>query len=727
MLAALLLSGLVAAPLTSLALLTFPRRRFGGRGWFHAGRRFVYAVAATAVTAAVDVVLLRLFGVGTHLLIIAVGSLVAMCIVWLPLTRRWGGLAHVAWACGVYLFLAYLGYLMWWTFASHLGPVSTVGGLLLWVLEAFTSFLACAYLWELCDSLGTEDWRRRVTPTTTIPVAAPFVSLHVPAHNEPPEMVIETLQSLLRLDYPAYEIIAIDDNSEDEDSWRPIERWCAVNGVKFVHLSDWPGYKSGALNFALQRLTDPRAEVIGVVDSDYQVHPSFLRRCAPLFAVPEVGFVQAPQDYRDWLQDPFYRRLYYSYQYFFAVTQPSRNEHDGAIFAGTMGLIRRRALEQLGGWDEWCITEDAELSLRLLRAGWSGLHIDESFGCGVMPLTFEALKSQRYRWCFGGIQLLRMHWRSLFSRSSAGRLSAAQRWAYLCGAIQWYGDLMGVVFFVLMLGGAVNLATGGGQLFRKMTVFLVAAISILVTLGLVRALSLMRRGTGASVRDALGAFFIWQSTGLTVARASVQGLFARKAAFLRTPKVAERASIWRAFAANWAETALGILGVAAIVASLTRLDTASGPLLAVLLVVPTIGLLAAPANSLAAQRAALPPELRARRQSEWRRDGRAVVGGATMFAGAGAVVAAIVALFALLVAPSPHFTPPHLTEPARPHHSTGPVPSPSGSASPSSQPSGAPSSTPSPSASAPTGTPAPSNPPTSPPSGAPSQPNPSGS
>ena len=38
----------------------------------------------------------------------------------------------------------------------------------------------------------------------------------------------------------------------------------------------------------------------------------------------------------------------------------SRNEHDGAIFAGTMGLIRRVALEQLGGWDEWCITEDAE-------------------------------------------------------------------------------------------------------------------------------------------------------------------------------------------------------------------------------------------------------------------------------------------------------------------------------------------------------------------------------
>ena len=93
-------------------------------------------------------------------------------------------------------------------------------------------------------------------------------------------------------------------------------------------------------------MTDPRTELIGVIDSDYQLEPGLP---APLRAAvrrPEVGFIQAPQDYRDWEQAPFYRRLYYSYKYFFAVSQPSRNERDGAIFAGTMGLIRREALEQ---------------------------------------------------------------------------------------------------------------------------------------------------------------------------------------------------------------------------------------------------------------------------------------------------------------------------------------------------------------------------------------------
>jgi hypothetical protein len=497
--------------------------------------------------------------------------------------------------------------------------------------------------------------------------------------------------------------------------WRPVEAWCAANGVTFKHLADWPGYKSGALNYALGELTDPRAELIGVVDSDYQIGPGFLRRCAPLFADVRVGFIQAPQDYRDWQHARYYRRLYYSYKYFFAISQPSRNEHDGAIFAGTMGLIRRRALEQVGGWDEWCITEDAELSLRLLRAGWSGLHVDQSFGQGVMPLTFEALKSQRYRWCFGGIQVLRMHWRSLLpgGRDRTNRMSLAQRWAYLAGGVQWYGDVLGLVFFLFLLGGAGNLATGGEQLFRKLTAFLVATVPVLVALGLVRAIALLRRGTGATWRDAFGAFFIWQSTSLVVARASVQGLFARKAAFLRTPKTSEQAAWWEAFRANWAETTLAVLGTAGFVVSLLRWDTFSGPLLAGLLVFPTLGFAAAPFNSLAAQRAALPADLRERRRSEWLRD-RTVVRGAAVAGGTVAVLAAAVAVLALLLAPSPQIVqPPQLLKPNhnRPPASPAPSPSPgspapgsSGTVTPSTPGTGGPTTRPAPTtAPAPTG------------------------
>jgi glycosyltransferase involved in cell wall biosynthesis len=123
-------------------------------------------------------------------------------------------------------------------------------------------------------------------------------------------MVIQTLAALRRLNYPDYEIIAIDDNTDDPDLWRPVEQWCATYDVKFVHLENWPGYKSGALNYALDNLTDPRAELIAVVDSDYQIQPNFLADCAPLFADPGLGFLQPPQDYRGWRQSGYYRRLY---------------------------------------------------------------------------------------------------------------------------------------------------------------------------------------------------------------------------------------------------------------------------------------------------------------------------------------------------------------------------------------------------------------------------------
>ncbi len=600
------------------------------------------------------------------------------------------------WASSVFLFVVFLTYALEWTFDSHLGLASTAGGVLLWLLEVFAAVLCCAYLWEICDALGTEHWERRITPKTRLSVPdsdLPMVSLHVPAHNEPPEMVIETLRSLLRLDYPRYEIILIDDNTDDEALWRPVEAWCERHGVKFAHLDNWPGYKSGALNYALRRLTSPEADVIGVVDSDYQIEPGFLRRCAPPFADPWIGFVQSPQDYRDWTQARYYRRLYYSYKYFFAVSQPSRNEHDGAIFAGTMGLIRRVALDELGGWDEWCITEDAELSLRLLQAGWSGLHVDQSWGRGIMPLTFEALKGQRYRWCFGGIQLLRMHWRSMMPgrQGRENHLSAGQRWAYLAGAAQWYGDLLSLLFFIFLLAGAANLATGGGQLFRKLTLFLVSAVPVMVLLGLVRAITLLRRGTGASWPDAIGAFFIWQSTSLVVARASVLGLFAKKAAFLRTPKTSEQTRWWEALRANWAESTLALFGFIGIGAALTKTNQLSGPLLAGLLLFPTLGLAAAPVNSWAARRAALPAWLRDRRTTEYRRDRRAFAAGVAT-GGAVAVLGVAIAALALLFTGHPPAQTPNLVGPARGSSSApaSPSRSPSATTTPTTSPSASP-------------------------------------
>jgi cellulose synthase/poly-beta-1,6-N-acetylglucosamine synthase-like glycosyltransferase len=716
-LAAFFLAGLVTAPIATIALFTGRLTSGRTRGMVATSRRLVLSLVGTVVLAAVAAGVLELLGATRPHVVAGAAGLVAVSLFWLPATRHWNARAHLAWSATCYVFVAYLAYMLWWTFVSHLGVPGTVGALLLWLMEVFAAFLGVAYLWELCDALGREHWRRRVREGASGAVndgELPFVSLHVPAYNEPPDMVIATLESLLQLDYPAYEVVAIDDNTSEEDLWRPVEAWCERSGVKFVHLADWPGYKSGALNYALREMVDPRTELIGVIDADYQLDRGFLRACAPLFHDDRVGFIQSPQDYRDWEQAPFYRRLYYSYKYFFAVSQPSRNERDGAIFAGTMGLIRRSALEQAGGWDEWCITEDAELSLRLLRDGWAGLHVDRSYGQGVMPLTFEALKGQRFRWCFGGIQILRRHWRLMMPGvpRAGNRMSQGQRWAYLSGAVQWYGDLLAVMFFLFLLGGAANVALGGGLLFRKLSGFLLAAIPMLAVLGLVRAVALLRRGTGASWRDAVGAFMIWQSTSLVVARASVQGLFAREAEFLRTPKTAEDARWWDAVRGNLPESLLALLGLAGIVGSLAAGGT-GGVLTALLLVWPTVAFLSAPVNSLGAQRAALPGELAERRRTEYRRFGART---ATLtVAGAASAVGAVVLASILLAPAGERAVSPNPVTPARGHHpspvhrSPAPTssvttssssPSPTSSSSPSVSPSTTVSSTGTPSSSA---------------------------
>ena len=161
-------------------------------------------------------------------------------------------------------------------------------------------------------------------------------------------MVIETLRSLMRIDYPRLR------GHPDRRQHRrrgPLASGAAVvhgNRVKFAHLEDWPGYKSGALNYALRELTDPCAEVIGVVDSDYQIKPGFLRHCAPAVRRPVDRVRPDTAGLPGLAARAVLPAAVLLYKYFFAVSQPSRNEHDGAIFAGTMGLIRRVALDAAG-------------------------------------------------------------------------------------------------------------------------------------------------------------------------------------------------------------------------------------------------------------------------------------------------------------------------------------------------------------------------------------------
>lgn len=240
----------------------------------------------------------------------------------------------------------------------------------------------------------------------------PRVSIQVPCYSEPPEIVIATLISISKLDYENYEVLVIDNNTKDPALWEPVRACCEKLGekFKFYHVENLKGAKAGALNYVMQYMADD-AEVIAVIDSDYQCEPDFISSLIGHFKDPKMGFVQTPHDYRNWEDSLYQRMCYWEYKTFFATVMQSLNEKDTALTVGTMCLIRRKAIEEAGGWAEWCNTEDSELSIRIHALGYSSVFVNRTFGRGLIPDTFSGYKKQRFRWTFGPVQELKKHFR----------------------------------------------------------------------------------------------------------------------------------------------------------------------------------------------------------------------------------------------------------------------------------------------------------------------------
>ena len=304
--------------------------------------------------------------------------------------------------------------------------------------------------YELTELTWTRQLRRGFTRANAPkPTRFPKVSIHLPCYSEPPEMLKLTLDSLAALDYPDFEVVVVDNNTKNPELWKPVLEHCSKLGprFKFYHLGRWPGAKAGALNFALA-VTDPAAEVIGVINSDYIVDKDWLSALVPHFENPKVGWVQAPQDHREWEGDLFKEFINWEYAGFFDIGMVARNEDNAIIQHGTMTLLRRAAIETVGGWGEWCIVEDAELGLRLLADGYDAVYLSERFGRGLTPDNFTAYKKQRFRWAYGAVQILKAHWRALVPFRETG-LTAAQKYHFVTGWLPWFADAFYLLFTAL--------------------------------------------------------------------------------------------------------------------------------------------------------------------------------------------------------------------------------------------------------------------------------------
>ena len=405
------------------------------------------------------------------------------------------------------------------------------------------------HLFEFVELFWEGSLKRRFSPQ---PLGAgaeqPFVSIHLACCNEPPHMVIATLKSLRELHYTSFEVIVVDNNTTDESLWTPVRDFVATMPphFRFFHLPKWPGFKAGALNFALSQ-TNTRAQIIGVVDADYLVKPEWLHSLVAYFSRSTVGIVQAPQAHRVWGDTVFRQMMNWEYEGFFRIGMHHRNERNAIIQHGTMTLIRASALREHGKWSEWCLCEDAELGLRLMQQNLRTIYVDAVMGEGLTPDDFGAFKKQRHRWAQGGMQIFKTHWRALLGWGSTAakphtpietaqqRLSAGQRYHFVAGWLPWLGDALHLIF----VGGALLWTMGMlafPHYFSPPVLLLVMPLAMFCCVKLIIGPLLYWRRVPCSLGDIVGASIAGMGLSHAIARGVLAGLFMRAGIFHITAK-----------------------------------------------------------------------------------------------------------------------------------------------------------------------------------------------
>ncbi|TNE47891.1 MAG: glycosyltransferase [Bacteroidetes bacterium] len=274
-----------------------------------------------------------------------------------------------------------------------------------------------------------------------LPAAAPlpFVTVQLPLYNE--KYVVERLlEAVSRLDYPRDRLeVQILDDSTDETSdlirqflVRPEHR---ATGFRHIRRPDRSGYKAGALDYGLKHA---RGEFIAIFDADFVPDPHFLQIALAPFRDPETGMVQTRWLHINERASILTRAQAILLNTHFSIEHLGRTHAQVFInFNGTAGIWRRRCIEAAGGWQADTLTEDLDLSFRAQMTGWKFEYLFDVGSPAELPVTFDAFRTQQFRWAKGGAECFRKNigalWRSAatFRAKTLGSLHLLSSSVYL--------------------------------------------------------------------------------------------------------------------------------------------------------------------------------------------------------------------------------------------------------------------------------------------------------
>mgnify|MGYP002623745191 CR=1 FL=1 len=290
-----------------------------------------------------------------------------------------------------------------------------------------------------------ESIERTPDPLPDDPGQWPSVDIFVPSYNEPVQVILPTLIGCKAIDYPNKKIYLLDDGSREE-----MRALAAKLGIGYITRDNNEHAKAGNINAAMKQ-TD--GDFVAIFDADHIPTRAFLQLTMGFFTNDNVALVQTPHHFFN--ADPFERNLQIygtvpgEQNLFYHQIQPASDFWNAVYFCGSCAVIRRSALEEIGGIATETVTEDCHTSLRLHAKGYLTRYLNVPLAAGLAPERFSAHITQRMRWARGMIQILRVD-----NPLTKPGLTWAQRLCYFNAMVHF---MFGVPRVIYMLAPACYL------------------------------------------------------------------------------------------------------------------------------------------------------------------------------------------------------------------------------------------------------------------------------
>lgn len=335
-------------------------------------------------------------------LLVVTGLLIGITAAVNPNRSHWRSVAALCCAIAVLVYSAWR--LGTFTLPAAYGWPEKIGIFALLSLELIVYFDFLIFLLgmsRITDHLAkADDYEQRLRAMDENDL--PEIDIFVATYNEEWEILERTLLGIQAIDYPKKSIWVCDDGQRD---W--LKTNCEAMGVGYLRRSDSEHKKPGNHNFALSQTSAP---YIAVFDADFIPLPNFLFRTIGFFEDPSVGVVQTPQSFYNY--DPMRSNLLLHHvvpddtDMFFRVMQRCRDAWNCAFYVGSSAVLRREALEAIGGVVAGHDTEDQITSIAMFRHGYLTRFVGEMLSIGLAPESSKALFEQRKRWARGSLQIL---------------------------------------------------------------------------------------------------------------------------------------------------------------------------------------------------------------------------------------------------------------------------------------------------------------------------------